>query len=177
MKKLIIITIIITTVFLMKDLVREELVIIPNEAIRLRVIANSDSKSDQNIKNKVTQGLEKNINNILMNTKNINESRQKIKENMLSINNNIKKTLEEERCNSEYKIEYGENYFPAKSYKGVLYKEGKYESLVVTIGKGKGKNFWCVLFPPLCLLDDEGETEDVEYHLLVKDILNKYTKN
>lgn len=176
MKKLILIVIIITIVSVMKDLVTQELVIIPEESIRLRVIANSDTEEDQNIKKKVTQSLEKNIKDILLSSKTIEESRNKINENMLSINNNVKKTLEEENCNMEYEIAFGENYFPEKNYKGVLYKEGKYESLVVTLGKGEGKNFWCVLFPPLCLLDEKSDTEDVEYHLLVTDILDKYIK-
>lgn len=176
MKKLIIITIIITTIFLIKDLLVQELVIIPDDAIRLRVIANSDSDTDQIIKNKVTMSLEEDIKNIIQNSENINTTRQKINENMLSIDNNIKNTLKNENSNIEYKVEYGQNYFPAKNYKGVVYKEGKYESLIVTLGKGEGKNFWCVLFPPLCLLDKNENNKDIEYHLLVKDVLNKYLK-
>lgn len=177
MRKLIIITIIITTIFLMKDLLVQELVIIPNDAIRLRVIANSDSDADQNLKNKITMNLEENIKDILKSSKNIDESRQKINENMFNIDQNVKKTLKSENSTLTYNIEYGQNYFPAKNYKGVVYKEGKYESLVVTLGKGEGKNFWCVLFPPLCLLDENENNKDVEYHLLVKDVLKKYFKN
>ena len=66
------------------------------------------------------------------------------------------------------------NYFPEKEYKGTIYKEGKYESLVITLGNGQGNNFWCVLFPPLCLLDEEDETTNVEYTSLVKEIIDKY---
>ena len=52
-----------------------------------------------------------------------------------------------------------------------------YESLVITLGKGEGDNWWCVLFPPLCLLEENENTQDVEYHFLVKDIIDKYLKN
>ena len=174
MRKLIIIIIIITLGFLVKDIFTEETVIIPKDAIRLRVIANSDSEEDQNIKHKVTKSLEKDINNIVENSNSIEESRIAINKNLLDINKNVEKTLKNEQSNLQYKVEYGKNYFPAKNYKGVIYKEGKYESLVVTLGKGQGQNFWCVLFPPLCLLDKKEENKDIEYHLLVKDILDKY---
>lgn len=176
MKKIIIIIILITIVSTMKDIVKQELVIIPKESIRLRVIANSDSDDDQKLKMKVTENLEKNINSILLNSKTIEQSRENINKNMLTINNNVKTTLEQENCNLEYEISFGKNYFPEKKYKGVVYKEGNYESLVVTLGKGHGKNFWCVLFPPLCLLDEKSSNEKIEYHFLVTDILNKYKK-
>ena len=52
-----------------------------------------------------------------------------------------------------------------------------YESLVITLGKGEGDNWWGVLFPPLCLLEENENTKDVEYHFLVKDIIDKYLKN
>ena len=72
-----------------------------------------------------------------------------------------------------YNINYGLNYFPKKEYKGITYKEGYYESLVVTIGDGKGDNWWCVLFPPFCLIENDKKT-DVEYRLYIKDMLEKY---
>ena len=65
-------------------------------------------------------------------------------------------------------------YFPKKEYKGVEYNEGNYESLVITLGEGKGDNWWCVLFPPLCLIDAEEQTSDVEYKFLVKEIIKHF---
>ena len=77
--------------------------------------------------------------------------------------------------NDDYDINYGINHFPKKVYKGVIYPEGDYESLVVTLGNGLGKNFWCVLFPPLCLLEgEENNQKDVEYKFFVKELINKY---
>ena len=67
------------------------------------------------------------------------------------------------------------NYFPQKEFKGVTYEEGYYESLVVTLGSGSGDNWWCVLFPPLCLLEaEESEKDDVEYQFFVKELIDKY---
>ena len=77
--------------------------------------------------------------------------------------------------NINYDINYGDNYFPEKSYKGVKYESGMYESLVVTLGSGKGENWWCVLFPPLCLMDaTNSDTTDVEYQFFVKNLVEKY---
>ena len=75
--------------------------------------------------------------------------------------------------NLPYKINFGYNYFPEKIYRGVTYDEGYYESLLITLGEGKGDNWWCVLFPPLCLLEAE-ESTAVEYTTLVGEILKKY---
>ena len=91
-------------------------------------------------------------------------------------NNNTKKeidkTIKDKNYNVNYTIKYGQNYFPKKQYKGITYNEGYYESLVITLGNGKGDNWWCVLFPPLCLLDNENQDE-VEYKFLVKELLDK----
>ena len=80
----------------------------------------------------------------------------------------------EEDYDKDFVVHFGDNYFPEKEYKGVHYEEGDYESLVVTIGEGKGDNWWCVLFPPLCLLEaEENETDDVEYQFFVMKMLDK----
>ena len=79
------------------------------------------------------------------------------------------KTLKDNNSDKDFHINYGKNYFPEKKYNNVLYKAGEYESLVITLGEGEGENFWCVLFPPLCLIDEESR----EYPSLVKNIINK----
>ena len=75
-----------------------------------------------------------------------------------------------------YDLNYGYNYFPEKSYKGINYPAGEYESLVVTLGDGLGDNWWCVLFPPLCLLEaSESDLDEAEYTFYFKDIINKFS--
>lgn len=173
MKKLFVFLIVLTIIFVSNDLSKEE-VIIPRESIRFRVIANSDKKEDQDLKLKVKENLNKDIKKILNNKKSLIDSSKSIEENLPLLKETINKTLKDNNANIDYDINYGENYFPTKEYKNVIYKEGNYESLVVKLGKGEGQNFWCVLFPPLCFIDEE-ESKDVEYHLLVKDIIKKYT--
>ena len=90
------------------------------------------------------------------------------------IKNDIEVFFDNENYNKDFIVNFGDNYFPEKNYKGVHYDEGEYESLVVTIGQGIGDNWWCVLFPPLCLLEaDESDVDDTEYQFFVKEMLDK----
>ena len=74
----------------------------------------------------------------------------------------------------QYDISYGDNFFPSKTYKGIKYPAGYYNSLVITLGQGLGENFWCVMYPPLCLIDENKNSTDIEYKSYVKDVLLKY---
>jgi len=168
MKKLIIIlAIIITILAINKD---EEKIIIPKNSIRFRVIANSNLEQDQKLKKKIVTNLAPTIykSNTL---NNITDARNYIKNEIPNFNKIVEKTLIEEQENRDFHINYGKNYFPKKEYAGVVYEEGEYESLVITLGNGKGANFWCVLFPPLCMIDEE---ENIEYKSLIKEVLDKY---
>ena len=153
-------------------------VLIPNSAIRFRVIGNSNSVSDQNTKVLVRNNLEKEITNDLKNSKDIETSRKILSSNIDKYRNNVAKTLISNNIEETFSINYGLNYFPEKNYKGIRYEEGNYESLVVTLGSGEGNNWWCVLFPPLCLLEAEEEydTEEVEYKSFIKELIDKYIK-
>ena len=146
---------------------------IPNENIRIRIIANSDSEYDQQIKNEVKEEIQKDFYNLLKDTKGVEEARKVINNNLTSIDNKVFNILESNNYPTNYKINYGLNYFPSKEYKGTVYEEGYYESLVITLGEGKGSNWWCVLFPPLCLLEAE-ENDTVEYTSFVKELFQKY---
>lgn len=147
--------------------------IIPDEAIRLRVLANSNSEYDQIVKNKIKDQLQGSMYALLANTSNIDEARTIIKTNIDSLNVSIGTALTEEKSNINYEIDFGNHYFPKKVYKGITYNEGYYESLLVKLGEGKGDNWWCVLFPPLCLLEAEESTE-VEYKFFVQELIDKY---
>ena len=161
-KTLIIIAIIIVVISLSKN----DTIIIPKESIRFRVIANSNSKEDQMIKEKVVSKLKKNLKSLTYTPKNINDTRKSIKDNLKIIDETLRQEVK------DYSINYGYNYFPEKVYKGIYYEEGEYESLVITLGEGIGNNFWCVLFPPLCLIDEE--QDEVEYTTFIKELIDKY---
>lgn len=173
MKKIIIITITILTFAIINKNVNASSIMIPEEAIRLRVIANSDSTYDQEVKLEVSKEVQDEIYNLLENTTTINQSRDIIKSNIPKIENAVEKVFKEKNYINTFKVNYGYNYFPEKEYKGVKYEEGEYESLLITLGEGKGKNWWCVLFPPLCLIEAE-ESDEVEYKFFVQEMIEKY---
>ena len=173
MKKIIIIMITILTFALVSKNVNATSIMIPEEAIRLRVLANSDSTYDQQVKLEVANEVQNEIYDLLKDTTSINESRNIIKNNIPKIENAVEKVFKEKNYVNTFKVNYGYNYFPEKEFKGVKYSEGEYESVLVTLGEGKGKNWWCVLFPPLCLIEAE-ESDEVEYKFFVQELLEKY---
>ena len=174
MKKIILILTIAVTL-LVYNVNKEETIVIPDTAIRLRVIPNSNSSLDQNMKQKVKTYLEKNTYKLLKDQKNIEEARETIQENIPDIEENINKIFNDNNYNMKYNVNYGYNYFPKKEYRGIKYKEGYYESIVISIGKAEGDNWWCVLFPNLCLIDLQ-KTDDIEYKSWVLETINKIFK-
>ena len=153
-------------------------IIIPTEAIRVRVIANSNDNKDIEDKELLKEEIQPKIYNLLKDVTSIEEARNIIKSNLSNIDVEVKKSLKKQNSNQKYEINYGLNYFPEKNFKGVTYEEGYYESLVITLGEGKGDNWWCVLFPPLCMLEfDEVERSDIEYKTFVGEILDRYMNN
>ena len=152
-----------------------EEIVIPDEAIRFRVVAESNTKEDQETKTIVKETLEEDLDTLLKDSTSIDETRSILKENQNHFESLIERTLLTNKINTGYKVNFGLNYFPEKNYKGVIYEEGYYESLVVTIGNGNGENWWCVLFPPLCLMEGEDtNTDEVEYKSFVKEMIDKY---
>ena len=146
---------------------------IPNDAIRIRIIPNSNSEVDQSVKSSVKDKLNVTMYDLLKDAKNSSEAREIVKNNLDLVKGNVSDVLKERNYNLGYDVKYGYNYFPLKEYKGVKYDEGYYESLLVTLGEGKGDNYWCVLFPPLCLIEGD-ESDDVQYKSLIEEILKKY---
>lgn len=170
MKKLLILIFVSVIVFSLIN--KANVVVVPEESIRFRVVAASNSKEDIEIKEKLTNSI---INNYeyIFKTETIEDSRYTINNSVENIKKEIDDTFESLNYEKEYTINYGINYFPEKIYEGVKYSEGNYESLVITIGEGKGNNYWCVMFPPLCMIDESVDKEDIEYKFKVLEILEK----
>lgn len=159
MKKIIIVlSIIIIILCLYKNNYYEK------ETIRFRIIANSNSVEDQKLKKEIVKDISNDL--IKRNIKTISQERKYLLNKIPKFEEKIK-----EKTNN-YDINYGNNYFPEKKYNGKTYKAGNYESLVITLGEGNGKNFWCILFPPLCMIDEK-EQEKIEYKSVIKEVINK----
>lgn len=153
--------------------VNNQNIFIPDNSIRLRVIPNSNDPDDIYIKERVKDYLETDVYLLTKDTKNVEEARNIITGNLSKIEDNINIIFESNKYTLPYSVNYGYNYFPQKVYKGITYKEGYYESLVISIGEAKGDNWWCVLFPNFCLTDTKNNPE---YRLYLKELLSKYSK-
>ena len=128
--------------------------VIPDEAIRLRILANSDREEDQKIKRTIRDQVNQEITKWVEDIDDIESARITIQERLKDIEQIVADTLVAEGIDMTSQVEYGSDVnFPAKIYGSYIYPAGEYEAILITIGEGKGANWWCVLFPPLCFLD------------------------
>ncbi len=175
MKRLILLILAVLVLFMVANTYQEDYYIIPDEAIRIRIIPNSNSIKDQFLKKQVKTNIELEVENDLKESKDIETSRKILTTNLNKYEQVVKEVLTNEDKNTDFNVDYGYHYFPEKKYKGVKYEAGNYESLLITLGEGKGDNWWCVLFPPLCQLEAEDTNQDdIEYSLYVKELFEKF---
>ncbi len=129
---------------------------IPEESIRLRILANSDRTGDQLVKREIRDAIVAEMNGWvaeLEDPQNLDQARQIIRNHMEDLNQLVGRELSNRGINYTYNVELSVVPFPTKLYGGTVYPAGDYEALRVTLGEGKGQNWWCVLFPPLCFID------------------------
>lgn len=126
--------------------------LIPQDSIRLRILANSDSLGDQAVKRLVRDAVVEQMNGWvaeLDQPESLEEARTMVQGKLSDIEQRVGETLKASGKNYSYEVELGEVPFPTKIYGGAVYPAGDYEAVRVTLGAGSGKNWWCVLFPPL----------------------------
>lgn len=151
---------------------------ISSKIIRFHVIANSDSDKDQNLKLKVKDAVIKYLFPKLNNSKNIAQSREILKENDANIKNIALKVIHDNGYSYSVSSTLSHENFPVKSYGNITLPEGNYEAYRIIIGSGQGRNWWCVMFPPLCFIDvtkgnvSENETKSSMEKVLSKDEYN-----
>ena len=124
---------------------------IPDNVFRLHIVANSDSKSDQDLKLKVRDEVLKYTYTLFNSAKSKNEAENIISDNLQNINNVAYKTVLDNGYNYPVKAEITNMYFTTRYYENYTLPSGKYDALRITIGSGKGKNWWCVMYPSLCI--------------------------
>ncbi|UOQ46389.1 stage II sporulation protein R [Halobacillus salinarum] len=128
--------------------------VIPDEAIRLRILADSNADEAQQLKREVRDEVNQEITTWVEDLTSIEEARTLIKSRIGEIDHIVGDTMKEQGIEQDYTVEYNKRVdFPTKLYGNYIYPAGEYEAILITIGKGEGDNWWCVLFPPLCFLD------------------------
>ncbi len=120
---------------------------------RLHVIANSDSKEDQDLKYKVRDSLINYMNNLCANASNKLEAIDIANSHIEDFKSIAIKVIKDNGYNYDVSVEIGNFEFPTKSYGDISLPSGYYDALRVKIGSSSGQNWWCVMFPPLCFVD------------------------
>jgi len=124
---------------------------IPDEAIRIRILAHSDSAYDQEVKQAVRGRVEDVILSWGPMPETYDEAHALISSRLGEIQSAADRALAELGAPYAAAVELGKFPFPAKQFAGTVYEAGEYEALRITLGDGQGANWWCVLFPPLCI--------------------------
>lgn len=132
--------------------------------VRLHVVANSDSVEDQALKLQVRDSVIEIVTPAVEGCKSQDEAIAAIESILPDIEYAAQRTVAENGYSYPVSVMLGEEYYPTKTYDSCAFPEGKYTSLRVLIGDSQGQNWWCCLFPPLCLSaaspDDERSNED-----------------
>ena len=149
--------------------------------IRFHVRANSDSDRDQQLKINVKEKVVQYIEPLLKDSCSIDESREILKENIPEIKEAALKQLKSDGSDDSVDVYFEESYFPAKTYGDVTFPPGEYEAFRIDIGDAQGRNWWCVLYPPLCFVDATygvlpDESKDQLKNILTEDEYNAITE-
>lgn len=146
---------------------------VASKVLRFHVLANSDSVGDQALKLKVRDRIIRDFGDIFQNEQDMagmeKEVRKKLPQILAAAQDEIFKN------GSDYGVRasIGPVAFPTKTYGSVAFPAGTYRALRIEIGEGKGQNWWCVLFPPLCFVDETKAQMPEESKEMLKSVLSE----
>ena len=138
-----------------------------DNVLRLHVLANSDSEADQALKLAVRDAILATGHGVFDNVDSRTEAEAILKENLACFEEAASRTIAEAGYSYPVRFELGEEEYPARTYGSLCFPSGNYLSLRVIIGEGEGQNWWCVLYPPLCLSAASAEMREEEAFISV----------
>lgn len=139
--------------------------------IRLHIIADSDETIDQEVKLKVRDAVLDYFTGKLDLTDSTEETAELIQQELPNVQQIAIDVLVENGLEGVASVEYGTYAFPTKQYENIELPAGNYNALRITLGEGKGKNWWCVVFPPLCFADSQNGVISPEADAKLKNAL------
>ncbi len=128
--------------------------------IRLHVIANSDQEADQELKRRVRDAVLASVGRDLAAAGDMGAARHLVSYNLAAVTAAAAAQVQQEGYDYPVQAEFGDFNFPTRAYGEITLPAGEYEAVRLVIGEGKGQNWWCVLFPPLCLVDAAARVEN-----------------
>lgn len=123
------------------------------DILRFHVLANSNTAKDQEIKVQLRNVVLDEIEGLMGDSEEFREALHKLSKNKEKINLSVEKFMDQQGYDYEVETSLDKKLFPTRQYKNGVLEGGRYYALEVVIGKGRGDNYWCVLFPPLCYVD------------------------
>ena len=141
------------------------------EYLRIHVRANSNSEADQSVKYKVKDAVVEFITPLAASSRSKEDAVELINANIDAIADVCDKTLRENGYSYGARAEVRSEQFPTRVYGDLTLESGEYDALIIELGEGTGDNWWCVLYPPLCLTS---ATQDVTYRSLIYDIISDF---
>ena len=142
---------------------------VKEDVVRLHILANSNSEIDQEVKLKVRDALLETNASILSDSVTKENAKEHFESSKDILLKTAKKTLKENGFNYNVKITLQEEYFNTRTYGNLTFPAGQYTALKIVLGEGEGKNWWCVMFPPLCVPTADGlETNETTADYLTK---------
>lgn len=127
---------------------------IAKQVLRFHVVANSDSDRDQKLKYIVRDAVLSSLQDTLRNASSVKQAKERLAPKLSDIEHTAIHTLREYGCDASVCVSVNSRYFPVKQYGKYSFPAGIYDALCIDIGTAKGQNWWCVLFPSLCFVDE-----------------------
>ena len=121
------------------------------DPLRLHVIANSDTAYDQCVKLSVRDAVLEAAGDSFGMAASAEEAKRTARENAELLERAANAALAEEGASYTARVQLGVYEFPEKSYGGIVFPAGSYDAVRVVLGAGEGQNWWCVMYPPLCV--------------------------
>lgn len=142
--------------------------------VRIHIRANSNLTIDQNVKYKVKDGVVNYLTPLFLDCSTKEQAQNIISNNLYNIKQIADNILKQNGFNYCSNAKLNNEYFPTRSYDGVVLESGFYDALIVELGSGEGDNWWCVVYPPLCFVENQQNVVYKSKFLeIIKKILNK----
>lgn len=145
------------------------------EYFRIHIRANSNSELDQNVKYIIKDNVVDFVTPYLIDCDTKQKSVEVLSSLLTQIENVCDRQLKLNGFNYTSKAKIEEELFPTRSYDNITLEQGVYEALIVELGEGKGDNWWCIVYPPLCFVNNKsGDGQNIQYQSYLINIIKKY---
>ncbi|MBQ7223976.1 MAG: stage II sporulation protein R [Clostridia bacterium] len=141
--------------------------------LRIHIRANSNASADQQVKLKVRDAVNDYLERELDGVKTFDEAYKKLSQKLAVINKTAGDVLARNGFKYGVRVKLNNEFFPTRAYGDIVIESGYYDALIIELGEGKGDNWWCVIYPPLCYVKPCGEG-NIQYKSLIKELWEKY---